>query len=70
MVKWKFFRFELEKFPPCPFQQFLRISGVGAGAGAGASAGVGVGAGAGAVAGAGAAAGANASFLRFFFKSA
>ena len=68
LVKWKFFRFELEKFPPSPFQQFLRFSGVGAGAGAGAGVGVGVGAGAGA--GAGAAAGARASFFRFFFTSA
>ena len=66
MVKWKFFRFELEKFPPSPFQQFLRFSGVGAGTGAGAGAGVGAGAGA----GAGAAAGARATFLRFLFKSA
>ena len=66
LVNWIFFRFELEKFPPSAFQQFLQFSGVGAGAGAGA--GVGVGAGAGA--GAGAAAGARASFLRFLFKSA
>ena len=36
LVNWIFFRFELEKFPPSAFQQFLQFLGVGAGAGAGA----------------------------------